>query len=71
MCHFLYVSTIYSILSHTYLYIIGFLNFLPVFFSLTLRLPRKLHPKNPTLYVKIQPQIQPPKKRENPWYDWV
>ena len=47
-------------------YIIGFLNFLPVFFRLTLRLPRKLHLKNPTLYVKIQPQIQPPKKRENP-----
>ena len=52
-------------------YIIGFLHFLPVFFRLTLRLPRKLHPKNPTLYVKIQPQIQPSKKRENPWYDWV
>ena len=45
--------------SHYTLYIIGFLYLLPVFFRFTLALPRKLRLKNPTLYVKIQPQSNP------------
>ena len=45
--------------SHSTSYIIGFPDFLPIFFRLTLRLPWKLHPKNPTLCVKSNPKSNP------------